>query len=113
MILDTSAILDGVVEEEGKRGGVSVITLLEVVRGVRKDQRERTKRLLEESHPVYHIDNDVILTYSEIYNELKKTGTIIPDADIIIAATAISKKQILKTKDKHFTRLERFGLRLV
>ena len=113
MILDTSAILDGVVELEGKRGGISVITLLEIVRGVKKDQRERTKQLLEESHPVYQIDNDVILTYSEIYNELRETGAIIPDADILIASTAISKNQALKTKDTHFARLEQFGLRLV
>lgn len=113
MILDTSAILEGVVEVEGKRGGISVITLLEIVRGVRKEHREKTKHFIEDSHPVYQIDNEIILTYSELYNELKKTGTIIPDADILIAATAISKNQALKTKNTHFTRLESFGLRII
>ena len=36
----------------------------------------------------------------------------IPDADLLIAAAAISENIVLKTGDKHFERLKEFGLKL-
>lgn len=37
---------------------------------------------------------------------------MLPDADLLIAATAIAHDLILETKDAHFLRLKSFGLRL-
>ncbi len=37
---------------------------------------------------------------------------MLPDADLIIAATAMAHNLILETKDAHFLRLKALGLRL-
>ncbi len=112
MILDTNTIIDAMEEGDIPRGSISVISLLEVLRGVPSEKRAEIKALLEESHRVHQIDNDVILKYAEIYNQLKSSGTLIPDADLIIGMTAIVKDLALNSNDKHFKRLESFGLTL-
>ncbi|MEM2935789.1 MAG: type II toxin-antitoxin system VapC family toxin, partial [Candidatus Bathyarchaeia archaeon] len=58
------------------------------------------------------IDNEVIETYCTLYRELKREGVSLPDADLLIAATAISHNRILKTRDEHFERLRKLGLKL-
>jgi len=45
-----------------------------------------------------------------LYNELKKDGTLIPEADLLIGAKAIARDLPLMTKDAHFSRLEKYGL---
>jgi len=37
---------------------------------------------------------------------------LVPDADILIAAIAISNNRALRTRDKHFKELKEFGLKL-
>lgn len=64
------------------------------------------KKLLEESFNIVGIDNEVIEVYCKLYDELRKKGTIIPDVDLIIASTAISKKLRLMTKDRDFEKLK-------
>lgn len=83
---------------------ISVITLLEFLRYY--------KDLLESIFKIVGIDNDVILTYCELYNALKEKGLLIGDADLLIASTAISKNLILYTFDEDFKRLESLGLKL-
>jgi len=65
---------------------------------------------IEKSFEVKNIDNKIILTYCNLYHELNKKGLKIPDADLLIAATAITYNMSLKTKDKHFERLKESGL---
>jgi len=48
------------------------------------------------------LDNEIILKYCELYDFLKKEGKLIPDADLIIAATALTYGEELITIDKHF-----------
>jgi hypothetical protein len=93
---------------------ISVITLLEFLRYF-KDERKRRelKELLEALFNVVDMDNDVLLTYCDLYNKLKERGEMIDDADLIIASSAIAKDLILWTGNfKHFERLEKFGLKL-
>jgi len=60
------------------------------------------------------IDDPVVLTYCTLYRALKRSGELIEDADLLIAATAIVKGYTLWTKNlKHFERLEKFGLKLL
>lgn len=66
--------------------------------------------MIEESFEVKNIDNKIILTYCDLYHELNKKGLKIPDADLLIAATAISYNMPLKTEDEHFERLKEFDL---
>ncbi len=91
---------------------ISSITLLEVLRGIEDKRRPSVKRLLEESFSVLNLDDRIIECYCKIYRKLKDAGNLLPDADLLIAATAIAYGLILETKDSHFQRLKPLGLKL-
>ncbi len=81
-----------------------------MLRGILKNKRKAVKKLLEEAFDVILLENDVIESYCEVYSELRKRGELIPEADMLIAASAIAKKLKLVTKDRHFLRLGSLGL---
>ena len=110
MLFDTSVVVEMLRRGEYREGSISIITLIEVLRGVSGERRRRVKELLEEAFEVHSLSNDVILKYCELYDALKARGELIPDAALLIAATALSKGEVLVTKDKHFERLRREGL---
>jgi len=102
-------------DAQGKRyepAAISIITLIEVLRGLEDRKRGSVKQLIEESFEVKGLDNETIQTYCTLYQKLRKKGTPLPDADLLIAATAIANHLPLATKDEHFTQLEEFGLKL-
>lgn len=70
------------------------------------------KQLLEESYSTINLDNSIIESYCKIYRKLKEKGNLLPDADLIIAATAIAHDLVLETNDEHFQRLKALGLKL-
>jgi len=111
-ILDTDIILELLRERRHEIGAVSIITLIEMLRGLEARKRAEVKDLLEESFSVQSLDNETIETYCNLYGKLKNEGISIPDADLLIAATAICHNMTLKTRDKHFERLREFGLKL-
>jgi len=113
ILIDSDAVIDDIQRGTAGTGAISIITLLEILRGVDEEKRRRVKELLEENYEVQGIDNDVILLTCSLYNQSKKNGETIPDADMIIAATAISKDSALATGDRHFQRLTKYGLRLI
>jgi predicted nucleic acid-binding protein len=112
-LIDSDALIDDIRRGAAEEGAISVITLLEVLRGVDEEKRREVKELLEESHQVKGIDNDVVLLACSLYGKGKRLGEPIPEADLIIAATAIAHNLPLKTRDAHFKRLTKYGLRLV
>jgi predicted nucleic acid-binding protein len=112
-LIDSDAVIDDIQRGTTDTGAISIITLLEILRGVDEEKRRMVKELLEQNYEVYRIDNDVILLTCSLYNQVKKEGEPIPDADLIIAATAISKGSALVTGDRHFQRLTKYGLKLV
>ena len=112
ILLDTDVVIEMLRKRRYEAGAISIITLIEVLRGLRAEKREKVKELLEESFDVLNINNQVIETYCSIYRNLKEKGVLVPDADILIAATAISNNMALKTSDKHFKELKEFGLKL-
>jgi predicted nucleic acid-binding protein len=111
-LIDTSALVEDLRRGVFEEGALSVITLIEVLRGVSEGKRESVKSLLEESYAILGIDNSVVLTYCELYSELRKRGELVPDADLLVAATALAHGLTLVTKDRHFERLEKYGLKL-
>lgn len=111
-IYDTSIIIDHLRSGEYVEGAISVITLLEVLRGVPSHKRRVVKELLEKAYEVIGLDNDVLMKYCELYDHLRRMEKLIPDADLLIAATALSRNHILVTKDKDFERLRNLGLKL-
>lgn len=111
-LLDTGIVIESIRENRLEPGAISVITLLELLRGVEEDKRRRMKSLIEEVYPVEPLDNDVILEYSSLYHVLKEAGQPIPDADLIIAATAKTRNHELISRDKHFDHLGDHGLKI-
>jgi predicted nucleic acid-binding protein len=111
-LLDTGIIIELIRQKRYEVGAISVITLIEVLRGIGARKRLQAKKLLEESFEVLNLDNKTIELYCSLYQKLKSEGKSIPDADLLIAATAITQNMSLKTRDEHFERLKKLGLRL-
>lgn len=111
-LLDTDILIENIRKNVFETGSISVVTLIEVLRGVKPEKRDRVKKLLEESFEVLSLSNEVILKYCELYDRLKQRGISIPDADLLIAATAIVNNVVLVAKDSDFERIVETGLRL-
>lgn len=112
MTYDTSIVIEMIRRNRFAEGSISVLTLIEVLMGVKSSKREKTKKLLEEIFDIYYLDDEIILKYCELYDFLKKEGKLISDAYLIIAATALTYGEELITKDKYFLVLEKVGLRV-
>lgn len=112
MLLDTGIVIESIREDRLEPGAISVITLLELLRGVGIDKRRNVKVLIEEVYQVEPLDNAVILEYSSLYQALKEAGQPIPDADLIVAATAKTRNYELLSRDRHFDRLGDHGLKI-
>ena len=110
-LLDTSIIVEMLKNKNYSPGLISPVTLIEVLRGIEEKKRPMVKQLLEESFAVLNIDNRIIETYCSLYDKLR-AGNLIPDADLLIAATAVAYSLPLETKDTHFQRLKPLGLNL-
>jgi predicted nucleic acid-binding protein len=78
---------------------ISSITLMEVLRGIEEKRRFQIREFLEGSYSILSLDYKTIEAYCKIYRKLKEEGNLIPDADFIIAATAIAYDLVLETKD--------------
>lgn len=111
-LLDTSILVDNLRRGVFEAGSISVVTLIEVLRGLKPEKRVKVKKLLEESFEVLPLSNEVMLKYCELYDVLKRRGMPMPDADVLIAATAIANDKTLVTKDRDFERMSDMGLRL-
>jgi tRNA(fMet)-specific endonuclease VapC len=111
-LLDSGIIIDMLREKEFRFGFISPLILIELLRGIDAEKRTSAKELLEKTFSVINIDNKIIETYCELYHKLKEKGAVLPDADLLIAATAIAYDLSLETNDNHFQRLEAFGLKI-
>lgn len=112
-LFDTETTINMIRTNKYEEGSISIITLIEFLRGVSDEKRSTVKSLLEESFDIVWLDNDIIQIYCRIYRELKRKGEPVPDADLLIAATAISKRLELFSNDIHFEKLVPFGLKLI
>ena len=117
ILIDTSILVEYSKQrnvEELIESNISFITLLEFLRYFKDEKkRKELKELLETLFNVIGMDNDVLLTYCELYSKLKEKGELIDDADLIIASSAIAKNLVLWTGNfRHFERLETLGLKL-
>jgi len=95
---------------------VSYVSLYEYLYGFKYIGKDivKEKDMLEKVVNIVYPSQDVILKALEIDVDLSRKGEKIPQADIIIAATAIVLGMPLYTMDlTHFSRLKRYGLKLV
>jgi predicted nucleic acid-binding protein len=110
-LLDTGIVIE-IIEKADASGIISQFTLFEFLRGIDDGKRPIVKKLLEEYFIILNIDDNIIEVYCRIYRKLKSEGNLLPDADLVIAATAIANDLVLETNDSHFSRLKPFGLKL-
>jgi tRNA(fMet)-specific endonuclease VapC len=111
-LLDTGIVIERMGENSYFPAIISTITLIEVLRGLDDKKRLLARQLLKESFSVLNLDDEVIEVYCCLYRVLKEKGNLLPDADLLIAATAIAHDLTLETKDAHFERLKDLGLRI-
>ncbi len=89
---------------------ISVITYGELVYGARKSQHVE-KNLpavyrVAELFPVLDINKSIMDIFGEIKCNLERNGKIIPDMDILIAATALTHNLTLVTNNtRHFQKI--------
>jgi len=111
-LIDTSVLINWLRKEELREGCISIITLIEILRGVPAHKRREVKPALEEIYVVIPLDNEVIQEYCNLYEALKRRGIKISDADLLIAASAKAKNLTLVTADKSFERLREFDVKI-
>ena len=111
-LVDTGILIDWLRRGELREGCISVITLIEILRGVPAHKRREVKPALEKIYTIIPLDNEVIQEYCNLYEALKRRGIKISDADLLIAASAKAKNLTLVTADKGFERLRRFDVKI-
>jgi tRNA(fMet)-specific endonuclease VapC len=93
---------------------ISVITYYEILRGLKainSTSKLKTFQELIEKFEIEDINKNTMDRASDIYANLKKQGTLIEDADILLAATAMEKGLVLVTDNTaHFKRIK--GLKI-
>src|SRR3990172_4157843 len=87
----------------------SLITRYEILRGLKAKQATAQIARFEEfcgTCQVFPVTDEVVDRASDIYSDLHRKGTLVGDADILIAATALTHDLVLSTNNAtHFGRI--------
>lgn len=87
----------------------SIITRYEILRGLKAKQahaQEAAFDALCETCLILPLSDLVIVQAAALYAELHRRGDLIPDADLLIAATAIqSQRTVISNNIAHFARI--------
>ncbi len=116
IVLDTSVVIDlfidgsaAVVTEaiiERGEGGVSAITVFELLTGVRDEVHLAERRELIEACRVLDVSAEVASKAASLYTELRAAGRLIPNEDLLIASTAMVHRCALHTLNRrHYGRI--------
>jgi len=88
---------------------ISHITKYEILKGLKAKKAEKQIALFNRFcaiNNVLSITDDVIVKAADIYASLREKGIIISDADILVAAIAISNNLVLVTNNtNHFSKI--------
>lgn len=89
---------------------VSIVSYGELFEGVAASLDPETERALIDaflgSFPVVQLDTAILQRFGSIRHGLRRQGQLIPDLDLLIAATAIAYNLILMTHNRrHFARI--------
>ncbi len=87
----------------------SIITRFEILRGlkVKNAQRQITNfGLICLPSRVINLTSEIIIRAADIYADLYKSGSLVGDADILIAASAINNNlAVVTNNESHFNRI--------
>lgn len=88
----------------------SIITRYEILRGLKVKAASSQLRAFEKFcgvNEIIPITDEIIIKASDIYSDLYRNGNLIGDADILIAATAMTFDCVLVTNnERHFQRIK-------
>ena len=116
IVLDTSVIIDLFIDGDAadttdaiiKRGegALSAITVFELLSGVRDPAHLRERRELIDTCRVLEMSREVSFRAAELYTDLRDAGQLIPNEDLLIAATALVRRCTLHTLNRrHYQRI--------
>lgn len=117
ILLDTDVIFDffagsknaDLTEEIllNSQAAISVITVFELFNGVVNKTHIRQRKEIITYCEVIDINGSIAIKASSIYTDLKQKGQLIPNEDILIAATALHKKYpLFSLNKKHYMRVK-------
>lgn len=88
---------------------ISIITYYEIVRGIKALSSKTKVKAFNEFMSACNIEElDLFIAdkAADIYDELRRTGKLVEDADILIAATAMKYGMVVVTDNtEHFKRI--------
>ena len=94
---------------EHGRLAFSIITRYELLRGLKAKQartQEAAFTLLCQASLIFPLTDQVVDRAATLYGELHRQGVLLPDADLLIAATALEAQRTLITNNlAHFQRV--------
>lgn len=94
---------------EHERLAFSIITRYELLRGLKAKQartQEAAFVLLCQASLILPLTDQVVDRAATLYGDLYRQGTLLPDADLLIAATALDAQRTLVTNNlAHFQRV--------
>jgi tRNA(fMet)-specific endonuclease VapC len=97
-----------------RRLGMSIIFYAELWEGLLGSSRQEVYRSaladLIAGVPVLGLDRETAEVFAGVRAELRRQGRLIPDLDLLIAATALRHDLTVISRDQHFRRVR--GLRL-
>ncbi|MBW4663396.1 MAG: type II toxin-antitoxin system VapC family toxin [Chroococcus sp. CMT-3BRIN-NPC107] len=97
------------IENQGQKIFISCISYYEIKRGLLAISAKSKLSAFNEFCRKYNVvlldDLQIIEKASEVHADLKRKGTPIQDADVLIAATAITKGLILVSNDSDMLRV--------
>jgi len=82
---------------------LSLVTRFEVLRGLKAKKATAQLAAFDSfcaSNEVLPITDEIIIRAAEVYADLHVRGQLIPDADILIAATALENGLVLATNNR-------------
>ncbi|MEM0376638.1 MAG: hypothetical protein QXI90_02525 [Thermofilum sp.] len=74
-LIDTSWLIEILGKRAFEEGAVSIITLVELLRGVPAGKHGAVRKLLQESFGILGIDDRVVEVYCELYDSLERRGS--------------------------------------
>ena len=113
IVLDTSVVIDLFIDVDAtdaiiKRGdgALSAIPVFELLSGVRDPSHLRERLELIDTCRVLEVSREVSFRAAALYTHLRDGGQLIPNEDLLIAATALVRRCALHTLNRrHYRRI--------
>ncbi len=123
-IIDTDVLIDFLNGDQEIREAVSkhmksgdlattIINQYELFKGAESAWQEDAIEDLLAKLEVYRLDYVSVRSAAGIFQDLKKSGRLIPEADILVAGVAHSRREVLLTRDRHFKKLRAIKAEIV